>query len=36
MSSRSLLQNPVRYGMYLGLAAIAAGFASIGIWIVIA
>ncbi len=36
MSSRDLLQNPVRYGVFLGFAAIAAGFATIGVWLVIA
>lgn len=36
MSSRSLLQNPVRYGVMLGLTAVTAGFAAIGLWLVIA
>ena len=35
MSSRDLLNNPVRYGVILGFAAIALGFASIGVWLVI-
>ena len=35
MSSRDLLNNPVRYGVIVGLAAITAGFASIGLWLVI-
>ena len=35
MSSRDLLQNPVRYGVLLGLTAVGAGFALIGVWVVI-
>jgi hypothetical protein len=36
MTSQRLLRSPVRYGLYVGLAAVSAGFASIGLWLVVA
>ena len=35
LDSKKLLQSPVRYGVALGLVAIASGVAFIGLWTVV-